>query len=341
MAHCSKEYMRDFRARQKEKAAQKNGQLSDAYDILGTDFTEEFIEERMNHGYTREQCEEYLRNYGMPPETQKVNAATDSVPECFGRQEPDCSDIGDCPSYNACLEAWKARQEAGGDQRKTEIKPDCFGTKQFTFDCDCSLELDCNKAWNVESAKPQTQKDRERRDKIMKFLADSKALARQSEIRDLKALADSLIVIEKKKQTELDALTKKYTDRGIPEKTALESATWEQKQIQNAEMRRRMVAQDKWDLMTKEEQTAYKMKVVEDSKKLLEGSTSDNARVPVSYPRDYSTPEKRTRGDEYGRPRTNFETVGSTFGKDPDEYGKSDAEIRDLREKKRKERGHE
>jgi hypothetical protein len=261
--------MRDFRARQKEKAAQKNGQLSDAYDILGKDLVEGFIEERGHHGYTREQCETYLREYGMPPETQKVNAATDSVPECFGRQEPDCSDVGDCHSYNACLEAWKARQEAGGDQ----VKPDCFGTKQFTFDCDCSskLKLECHNAWTVESAKPQTQKDRERRDKIMEFLAESKELVRRQELRDLVKLADSLIVIEKEKQTELDALTKKYTDRGIPEKTALESAVWEQKQIQNARMAERMKAQDKWDLMSKEEQTAYKAKLMEDNKKLLRG----------------------------------------------------------------------
>lgn len=237
MAHSSNEYMKEYLKRQRDKARA----FDHVCDVLTDNLKEQFIEEQAKQGYTREQSEEYLRTYCTPPDTQQepiqpCGTATDSVP-------PE--------------------------------KRDCFGKKcEFHKDklmSSCSFSADCYHAWLDESFKKPAQKERERNAKIYALIQENKAILRKSDLQDLIRIGAIMREVEEKREAQIDALTKKYTDRGIPEKTARESAVWEMKQIENAAARERMKTQHEWDLKTKEEQTAYMKKLMEDNKKVLRG----------------------------------------------------------------------
>jgi hypothetical protein len=238
VAHSSNEYMQKYLKTQRDKARA----FDDAMSLMV-----DFLKDGLEKGYSREQAEMQFWQSVTPPEaynqdetlqpeeTQPCKTSTESV-----SKKPEC---------------------------------DCFGKKQFNYDCDCSSErkTECHNAWNVESAKPQAQKDAERNAKIYALIQTNKDILRKSELQDLIEIGGIIQAQKDAEQKEIDALVQKYVDRGIPEKAALESATWERKQIQNAAARQRMKAQHDWDLKSKEEQMEYTRKVIEDNKKVLRG----------------------------------------------------------------------
>jgi hypothetical protein len=222
--------------RYRERQCEKDAQRREQLNEA-YDLMEEFVRDEMEHGRTREQAETQFHDLTTQPgETQPVNEATDSVPE---------------------------------------TKPDCFG-KKFHKDsekCDCSLSDDCHKAWVAEMFKPRVVKEAERTQKMIDWLAESKALVEGIERRESAELWAKVKVIEDAEEREFDAAVKKYTDQGIPEKTAIESCRWEQKR-QKAEVARQFrETMRKRELMTEEEKTAEKLKIFKDSKKLLKGDT--------------------------------------------------------------------
>jgi len=200
------------------------------------DFIEEFIQSQMANGSTREQAEELYKQSTTPSE-QQTDEATDSVPE---------------------------------------TKPECFGKQlhKGSEPCTCTLKDDCYKTWIHNMFKPKAQKDAERRQKIIDVLNRSKALLEDIQRKKDAELWAKVQAQNDAAQKELDALVKKYTDQGIPEATARESAKREIKQKQNVEIQRNREFQRKWDLMTDEEKTAAKMKILKDSRKLREGDAS-------------------------------------------------------------------
>jgi hypothetical protein len=232
-----RDYMQGYRKTQSEKGAERDARFNEAYDLM-----EEFVREQMKNGYSEEQAVGQFKQATTPPEdqpeeTQPCGTATDSVVE----------------------------------------KPDCFGQK-FHGDsekCTCSLSDDCHKAWVANLFKPQAVKDAERHSlyaqKIVDWLEKSKALREPIERRERAELAAKVQAIEDAQEKEFEADVKKYTDRGIPEKQARESATWEQKQKQNAEISKNREFQRKWELMTEEQKTEEKLKALKDSKKLRGG----------------------------------------------------------------------
>jgi len=199
------------------------------------DLMDEFVRDQMLHGNTREQAEDLFKDLTTPPgETQLVNEAADSVPES---------------------------------------KP-CFGKSGLTYDCDCSLKDACFKVWQVDRVNPQIQKDAERTQKMIDCLAESKTLVEGIERRESAELWAKVKAQNDAEEKEFDADVKKYTDQGVPEKTAIENAEWEQKRRKTEVGRKFREIAGKRALMTDEEKTAEKMKILKDSKKLREGDTS-------------------------------------------------------------------
>jgi len=237
MAHSSNEYMKEYLKTQRDKARA----FDEAMSLMG-----DFLKDRLANNYSTEQALAQFWQTITPPEAfQEDTLQPEQTQPCTTATE-------------------SALQE----------KPECFG-KKFHKDseqCTCQFKDECYTTWVHDLFKPQAQKDAERNAKIYALIQTNKDILRKSELQNLIEIGTIFQAAEEKRQKQLDALTKKYTDRGVPEKTARESAVWEQKQIENAEARKRMKAQHDWDLMSPDEQTAYTRKVVADNKKLLEGS---------------------------------------------------------------------
>lgn len=307
VAHSTAEYMRDFRRRQSEKDAQKEADfawLKADYDVM----RDEFIRHYLAQGHTMEQAEGYLKEYTASREMwgrqdlESVGVASDSVPEmkrdCFGTHEPekDC----DCSWHEDCHRAWMVKQKMEADKKAIplqqciilRVKKDNETVEVARAKCEKifsdssysqmdsqnpdQLELmvtDWTKREMMERQKPQRVKDAERTARIATVIDDNKALLRKSELQELIRIGATMQAQKDAEEKQLGALTQKYTDRGIPEKTARKSAEWELKQMQNAETARKMEAQDKWDLMPPDKRKEFKKKLWRENKKFLEGST--------------------------------------------------------------------
>lgn len=215
------------------------------------EFLEGFLKGHLDNGVTKEQGEQQFWATITPPETynqeqtQPTNAATDST------VSPCSQHLGrDCPEFGK-----KFHKDSDPCQQTCPVKDDCHG------------------AWVHELFKSPRQKELERNVKIYALIEKNKEILRKSDLQDLIRVGAMMREVEEKREAQIDTLTKKYMDRDptIPEKTARESAVWEQKQIDNARQRESMKRQHDWDLLSKDEQDAYKMQIMKDNKKMLRG----------------------------------------------------------------------
>jgi len=96
----------DFRVRQKEEDAQLHERFNKLLDLETLDLMEEFINEQMARGYTREQAEDQFKQSTTPPEeTQPVGVATDTTPA----PTPSTSELFE--RSQKLLEMWQTRKE--------------------------------------------------------------------------------------------------------------------------------------------------------------------------------------------------------------------------------------
>jgi len=237
VAHSSNAYMRNYRKLQGEKDQRKDDWISMARDALELQLYRDYINERILHGCTEEQAVDSLIQTITPPEEYQTEETGSS-----------------CVAADAI----------------PKTKPDCFG-KQLHKDsepCDCSFRKECDRAWMVEYLKKPAQKDVERRQKIIDILAKSKDLVEGIERRERAELWVKVQAQNDVEQKEFDVCVKKYVDQGVSEKTAIENAEWDRKR-QNAEKARqyRELA-GKRELMTDEDKTAEKLRLLKASEKL-------------------------------------------------------------------------
>lgn len=293
MAHSSNEYQRkylaEYRRRQAERKEQRDAYIRNVDPVL----REDVVRDMMSSGYSREQSEDFVNTYTMPSELWEDN------------DEPEP------------LEAEEESRPCGvASDSIPDVKKDCWATEK-SIKCQGSCNPECYHAYFEESHKPQAQKDAERTAKTIAYLAESKAQQKKDELQDLVEIGAAIQRGRDERQEKIDVLTKKYVDQGVDQVTAEKDAEWDLKQIENAERVRNREIKMIWDSLPEYAQFDYKLKLLRDGRKLLEGTAKVFERKADYQPKTYG-PEKMTRGDEYGKPiLLNSHTVPDSFGKTP------------------------